>query len=48
MDISEDTISSGDIRARIETSRFGFFTFQVGVDRQAAAMLLQRIADEEA
>jgi Fic family protein len=47
MDISEDIISSGDIRERIETSRFGFFTFQVGVDQQAAAMLLQRVADAQ-
>lgn len=47
MDISEDIISSGDIRARIETSRFGFFTLQVGVDQQAAAMLLQRVADAQ-
>ena len=47
MDISGDKILSGDIEKRVETSRFGLFTFQVGVDQRAAAMLLQRVADAQ-
>jgi Fic family protein len=47
MDISRDKISSGDITERVETSRFGPFTFQVGVDEREAAMLLQRVADAQ-
>ncbi|MBA4423132.1 MAG: Fic family protein [Syntrophus sp. (in: bacteria)] len=38
---------SGDIEKRVETSRFGPFTFQVGVDEHEAAMLLQRVADAQ-
>ncbi|MHB8907662.1 MAG: Fic family protein [Syntrophales bacterium] len=47
MDISKDKILSGDIEKRIETSRFGPFVFQVGVDQREAAMLLQRVADAQ-
>ncbi len=47
MDISGDKISSGDITERVETSRFGPFTFQIGVDEREAAMLLQRVADAQ-
>jgi Fic family protein len=44
MDTSGDIILSSE---HIETSLFGFFTFQVGVDQHAAAMLLQRVADAQ-
>jgi Fic family protein len=47
MDISGDKILSGDIEKCVETSRFGPFTFQVGVDEHAAEMLLQRVADAQ-
>jgi Fic family protein len=47
MDISGDKILSGDLMKRVETSRFGPFTFQVGVDDREAAMLLQRVADAQ-
>jgi Fic family protein len=47
MDIPGDKILSGDIEKRVETSRFGPFTFQVGVDEREAAMLLQRVADAQ-
>jgi Fic family protein len=47
MDISDDKILSGDIEKRVETSRFGPFTFRVGVDEREAAMLLQRVADAQ-
>ncbi|MBN1663186.1 MAG: Fic family protein [Deltaproteobacteria bacterium] len=32
---------------RVETSRFGPFIFQIGVDQSEAAMLLQRVADAQ-
>ena len=47
MDISGDKIFSGDIEECVETSRFGSFTFRVGVDQREAAMLLQRVADAQ-
>jgi len=47
MDITGDKILSGDLMKRVETSRFGPFTFQVGVDERDAAMLLQRVADAQ-
>lgn len=47
MDSPEDKGSAKDIRERVETSRFGPFTFQVGVDHREAAMLLQRVADAQ-
>jgi Fic family protein len=47
MDITGDKILSGDLMKRVETSRFGPFTFQVGVDDREAAMLLQRVADAQ-
>ena len=34
MDISGDKIFSGDIEECVETSRFGSFTFRVGVDQR--------------
>lgn len=47
MDITGDKILSGDIKKRVETLRFGPFTFQVGVDQREAAMLLQRVVDAQ-
>jgi Fic family protein len=47
MDIPDDKIFSGDIEKRVETSRFGPFTFQIGVDQRAAAMPLRRVADAQ-
>jgi len=47
MDISGDKILSWDIKKRVNTSRYGPFTFRVGVDRGEAAMLLQRVADAQ-
>jgi hypothetical protein len=43
MDITGNKILSGDLTKRVETSHFGPFTFQVGVDDREAAMLLQRV-----
>jgi Fic family protein len=48
MDIPNDKISSGTIEKRVETSRFGPFTFQIGVDQREAAMPLQRVVDAQA
>jgi Fic family protein len=47
MDMTGNKILSGDLSKRVETSRFGPFTFQVGVDDREAAMLLQRVADAQ-
>jgi hypothetical protein len=47
MDIPGDKISSDEIVERVETSSFGPFTFQIGVDQREAAMLLQRVADAQ-
>lgn len=47
MDISGDKILSDNIKERVETSRFGPFVFQVGVDQREAEMLLQRVADAQ-
>jgi len=47
MDISVDKILSGDLKKPVETSRFGPFTFQIGVDEHEAEMLLQRVADAQ-
>ena len=47
MDITGKKILSIDLTKRVETSRFGPFTFQVGVDDREAAMLLQRVADAQ-
>jgi len=47
MDIAGDKILTGDLMKRVETSCFGPFTFQVGVDEREAAMLLQRVADAQ-
>lgn len=47
MDIMGDKVLSGEIEKRVETSRFGPFTFQVGVDQREAEMLLQRVADAQ-
>ncbi len=38
---------SDNIKERAETSRFGPFIFQVGVDHREAAMLQQRVADAQ-
>jgi Fic family protein len=48
MDMTGNKILSGDLSKRVETSRFGPFTFQVGVNDREAAMLLQRVADAQA
>ena len=48
MDILRDKILFDDIKKRVETLRFGPFTFQVGVEHREAAMLLQRVADAQA
>ncbi len=47
MDIPGGKGTADDIRERVETSSFGPFTFQVGVDQREAAMLLQRVADAQ-
>ena len=47
MDMTGDKILSGDLMKRVETSRFGPFIFQVGVDEREAEMLLQRVADAQ-
>jgi hypothetical protein len=47
MDISADKILSWDIEKHVETSCFGPFIFQVGVDQRETAMLLQRVADAQ-
>jgi Fic family protein len=47
MDISGDKVLSDNFKERVETSRFGPFTFQIGVDEREAAMLLQRVADAQ-
>lgn len=47
MDISDKKRLSNEIVDRVETSRFGPFTFQIGVDEHEAKMLLQRIADAQ-
>lgn len=47
MDILGDKLLSGEVAKRVETSRFGPFTFQVGVDEREAEMLLQRVADAQ-
>jgi Fic family protein len=48
MDITKDNTLSDPVVRRIETSRFGPFVFQVGVDQREAAMPLQRVADAQA
>jgi hypothetical protein len=48
VDISQDKTWPDDIKERVETSWFGPFVFQIGVDHREAAMLLQRIADAQA
>ncbi len=48
MDIPKDKTVSDPVVARIETSRFGPFVFQVGVDQREAAMPLQRVVDAQA
>jgi Fic family protein len=47
MDISGDTVLSDNYKERVETSRFGPFTFQIGVDEREAEMPLQRVADAQ-
>lgn len=47
MDIPANKILFHDITERVETSRFGPFTFRVGVDQSEAAMLLQRVIDAQ-
>jgi Fic family protein len=47
MDISKDKVSSDDFRNLVETSRFGPFTIQIGVDEHETEMLLQRVADAQ-
>jgi hypothetical protein len=47
MDISGDKRLSNEIVDRVETSRFGPLTFQIGVDEHEAQMLLRRVADAQ-
>jgi Fic family protein len=47
MDIPGDKILSGDFSTTVETSRFGRFIFQIGVDGLAVEMILQRVADAQ-
>lgn len=47
MDILGDKILSGDFSTTVETSRFGRFIFQIGVDGLAVEMILQRVADAQ-
>ncbi len=47
MDISKDKVSSDNFRNLVETSRFGPFSFQIGVNEHETEMLLQRVADAQ-
>jgi len=47
MDIYGETISSNNIAKRVETARFGPFTFQVGADSGEVSMPLQRVTDAQ-
>jgi hypothetical protein len=47
MDISGDKRLSNEIVIRVETSRFGPFAFQIGVDPHEVAMPLQRVTDAQ-
>jgi Fic family protein len=47
MDIYGEKISSNNIAKRVETARFGPFTFQVGADPNEASMPLQRVTDAQ-
>jgi len=48
MDIAGNEISPDKLLKQVETSRFGPFAFQVGLDISEAAALLQRITDAQA
>ena len=48
MDILTDKTVSDPVVARIETSRFGPFVFQIGVDQREATLPLQRVVDAQA
>jgi Fic family protein len=48
MDISGDKRLLNEIVIRVETSRFGPFAFQIGIDPHEAAMPLQRVTDAQA
>ncbi|MBP9012189.1 MAG: Fic family protein [Smithella sp.] len=47
MDIYGKELLSNNIKNRIETVRFGFFSFQIGVDSDKVSMPLQRVADAQ-
>jgi Fic family protein len=47
LDISGDTLLSDNFKERVDTSRFGPFTFQIGMDERETEMLLQRVADAQ-
>ncbi len=47
MDNSEGKISCGNVKSIVETSRFGSFTFQIGVNEHETEMPLQRVADAQ-
>ncbi len=47
MDNAGNRISPGNLLKRVETSRFGPFTFQVGVDDSETSTLLQRVDDAQ-
>lgn len=47
MDIYGKELLSNNIKRRIETARFGLFTFQMGVDSGKVSMPLQRVTDAQ-
>lgn len=47
MDIYGKELLSYNIKNRIETVRFGFFSFQIGIDSDKVSMPLQRVADAQ-
>jgi Fic family protein len=47
MDIYGKELLSNNIKRRIETTRFGLFTFQMGIDAGKVSMTLQRVTDAQ-
>ena len=47
MDIYGKELLSNNIKRRIETARFGLFTFQMGIDAGKVSMTLQRVTDAQ-
>lgn len=48
MDNSKDMILTRNFEMKVEPSRFGPFTFSIGLEASAPVMLLQRLADAQA